>query len=49
VTGTAAALRIAIEMSDAEKEIRSARLRQSSAGASPPDWFRAQIRALSDD
>ena len=49
VTGTAAALRIAIEMSDAEKEIRSARLRQSAAGASPPDWFRAQIRALSDD
>ena len=49
ITGTAAALRIALEMSDGEREIRSARLRHSSAGASPPDWFRAQIRAVSAD
>ncbi|MGX7679349.1 alpha,alpha-trehalose-phosphate synthase (UDP-forming) [Jatrophihabitans sp. DSM 45814] len=49
VTGTAAALRIALEMPEVEKELRSARLRQSSAGVSPPEWFRAQIRAVSLD
>jgi trehalose 6-phosphate synthase len=49
VTGTAAALRIALEMPDVERELRSVRLRQASAGASPPEWFRAQIRAVSAD
>lgn len=49
VTGTAAALRIALEMPDVERELRSVRLRHASAGASPPEWFRAQIKAVSAD
>jgi trehalose 6-phosphate synthase len=47
VTGTAAAIRIALEMPEGEREIRAGRLRAASEGASPQEWFRAQIRAVS--
>jgi trehalose 6-phosphate synthase len=49
VTGTAAAIRIALEMPEVERELRAARLRAASEGASPQDWFRAQIAAVSLD
>jgi trehalose 6-phosphate synthase len=46
VTGTAAAIRQALEMPDVERELRAARLRVASEGASPQEWFSAQIRAV---
>ena len=49
VTGTAAAIRIALEMPVVERKLRAARLRKASEGASPQDWFRDQIRAVSLD
>jgi len=49
VTGTAAAIRIALEMPEVEREIRAARLRAASEGTSPQEWFRAQIAAVSVD
>jgi trehalose 6-phosphate synthase len=47
VTATAAALRIALEMPDTEREIRAGRLRAAAEGASPAEWFSAQIEAVS--
>jgi trehalose 6-phosphate synthase len=49
VTGTAAALRIALEMPEVERELRAGRLRARSEGESPQEWFRAQIKAVSID
>jgi trehalose 6-phosphate synthase len=49
VTGTAAAIRIALEMPEVERELRAARLRAASEGASPQEWFRAQIASVSVD
>jgi len=43
VTGTASALRTALEMPEAERAARAARLRVDSVGSSPQEWFRAQI------
>lgn len=46
ITGTAAAIRIALEMPEVERELRASRLRLASEGASPQEWFRAQIKSV---
>jgi trehalose 6-phosphate synthase len=47
VTGTAGAIRLALEMPAVERRLRAERLREASQGASPHDWFRAQIDVVS--
>jgi trehalose 6-phosphate synthase len=48
VVGTAAAIRIALEMPEVERELRAGRLRNTSRGASPQVWFASQIAAVSE-
>jgi trehalose 6-phosphate synthase len=49
ITGTAAALRLVLEMPEMERELRSAKLKTAAQGAAPADWFKAQIEAVSSD
>jgi trehalose 6-phosphate synthase len=46
VVGTAAAIRIALEMPEVERELRAGHLRNASRGASPQAWFRIQLDAV---